>query len=99
MGSKEIKITDYEVENCKGNLNSLTSQWKSAPNVDSGVFQESSGCSEESLKSCMEVTGQVTASMDQLLASTLAFCTSMGIAFKDSDEQASKNIDSITANA
>lgn len=99
MGSKEIKITDYEVENCKGNLNSLASQWNSAPSVDTGIFLDSSGCSEESLKSCLEVTGQVTASMNQLLASTLAFCTNMGIAFKESDDQASKNIDSITANA
>lgn len=98
MGSKEIKITEYAVEDCKGNLNSLVSQWNGAPNVDTGTLQESSGSSQESLKSCLEITGQVTASMNQLLTSTLAFCTSMGIAFKESDEQASKNINSITGN-
>lgn len=99
MGSKEIKITEYEVENCEGNLNSLISQWEGAPKVDAGIFMESSGRSEESLKSALEVTAQVNTSMDQLLASTLAFCKNMGVTFKESDAAAGKNIDSITARA
>lgn len=99
MATGEIKITDYTMSDCKGNLKTLISEWEGAPKVSTDVFQQSSGHTATDLLGCLESTAQVTTSMNTLLSSTLAFFESVGAAFEETEQEATKNINSVTSYA
>lgn len=96
MANKEIQITQYELENCNGNLAELSSLWASVPKVSSSMVEKSKGKSADGIKDCLDSTKQVSSSLRALLDNSISFFTSLGIAFQESDETASQHIDTIT---
>ncbi len=96
MVSKEIQITEYELDNCNGNLAQLSSTWTSVPKGSSSTVAKSKGKSADSIRDSLDLTVQVSASLQALLDNSVSFFTSMGIAFQESDEAASQHIDTIT---
>lgn len=96
MGSKEIKITEYELENSDGNLRALASNWDAVPTVSKEAISVSQGNSPQALRECLEMTQQVDVAFKTLLESSVAFFESVGIAFQEADDSASQNINTIT---
>lgn len=95
MANKDIHITQYELENCNGNLTQLSANWSSVPKVSSSILTKSKGRSADSIKDCLDLTKQVSTSLNTLLDNSVSFFTAMGIAFQESDEAASQYIDTI----
>lgn len=94
MSNKEISITEFELEDCKGNLRTLQANWESVPAVPVAVMTTSRGNSPEAVKNCLEATAQVSDAFDDLLENSLTFFQSMGIAFQESDEKAAQSLSS-----
>lgn len=94
--SQEIKITDYELKECNGNLKTLSSTWMSVPEISDKTITKSKGYSADSVKSCLDVTMKMSNAMQQLLDNSVTFFESLGISFHDSDASAAQNIDSLT---
>lgn len=94
--AQEIKITDYELKECNGNLKSLSSMWTGVPKVSEKTINVSEGYSAEKVKSCLSMTKQVSNSMQQLLDNSVAFFEALGVSFYDSDTSAAQNIESLT---
>lgn len=93
---QEIKITDYELKKCNGNLKSLSSTWASVPIVAEKTISISKGYSAEDVQCCLGMTKQVSTSMQKLLDNSVAFFVALGISFQDSDISAAQNIESMT---
>lgn len=96
MSKQEISITEFELEDSKGHLAKLKFNWAKVPTISASVISESKGNSADKVKSHLESTNQVSDSFQVLLDNSLSFFSQMGIAFQESDEKASQNIDSIT---
>ncbi len=96
MASKEIQITEYELENCNGNLTKLSSIWTLTPQVSSCMVAKSKGKSADGIKDSLDLTKQLSKSLQALLDNSISFFASMGIAFQESDEAAAQHIDTIT---
>lgn len=94
--AQEIKITDYELKECNGNLKSLSSTWSGVPKVSENTISTSGGNSAEQVKSCLSMTKQISSSMQQLLDNSVAFFEALGVSFHDSDTSAAQNIESLT---
>lgn len=94
--AQEIKITDYELKECNGNLKSLSSTWAGVPKVSEKTISTSGGNSAEQVQSFLGMTKQVSSSMQQLLDNSVAFFEALGITFHDSDTSAAQNIESLT---
>ncbi len=96
MPSTEIKLVDYELKESQGNLKTLLTNWESVPDVPAKVINKSSGVSAIALKGCLNKTKKISNSMSLLLGNTFSFFEKAGVAFLESDSEASKNIDTIT---
>lgn len=94
--AQEIKITDYELKECNGNLKSLSSMWADVPKVSEKTISTSGGNSAERVQSCLSMTKQVSKSMQQLLDNSVTFFEVLGISFHDGDFSAAQNIESLT---
>mgnify|MGYP004563588673 CR=1 FL=1 len=94
--AQEIKITDYELEECNGNLKSLSSTWAAVPKVSGKTIGTSRGHSAEQLITCLNMTKQISKSMQQLLDNSVMFFEELGISFQDSDASAARNIETLT---
>ena len=94
--AQEIKITDYEVKECNGDLKSLSSMWAGVPTVSEKTISTSGGNSAERVQSCLGMTKQVSNSMQRLLDNSVAFFQALGISFHYSDTSAAQNIESLT---
>ena len=95
MGNGQITILEYTLEDCKGNLRSLQSNWGQVPAVPSSTITCSKGYSAEAVADTLKITGQVSMSFDRLLYNSVLFFEKMGVAFEESDQEAAKNINSI----
>ena len=96
MSNNEIRITQYELENCNGNLKQLFSAWFSVPKVSSSMVSISTGKSADVIKSSLDLTEEVSKSFQSLLYNSIHYFESIGIAFQESDEAALRSIDTIT---
>ena len=96
MSSTEIKLVDYELKESQGNLKTLLSNWESVPDAPTKIITKSSGVSAKALKDCLKETKKISNSMSLLLGNTCSFFEKAGVAFLESDSEASKNIDTIT---
>lgn len=96
MSKQEISITEFELQDSKGHLGSLKTNWEQVPTVPTSTLSVSKGQSADAVRDSLEATKQVSDSFHTLLDNSLNFFTQMGIAFQESDEKASQNIDSIT---
>lgn len=94
--AQEIKFTENELEQCNGNLKSLLSIWTSVTNVSANTINKSEGHSAEQVKDCLDMTTQVSNSMQLLLENSIEFFKELGISFLDSDELAAQKIDTLT---
>lgn len=96
MGNQEICITEFKLEESEGNLRTLQTNWGMVPVISESTIDTSKGKSAECVSSSLGVTTQVSNSFQTLLDNSIRFFEQLGISFKESDEAASKNIDSIT---
>lgn len=96
MADKEIKIAEYELADCEGNLKSIKSAWAAVPKISTEEIEESSGNSRNCIVDIIEVSDMIRASFDKMLDNTMSFFTELGIAFETADDEASKQINSIT---
>ena len=96
MSKNEICISEFELQNCNGNLRSLKTNWAHVPTVSSEVLSVSKGYSAEKMRSIIEETQQVSTCFRTLLDISLQLFTQIGIEFQESDRLAASNIDSIT---
>lgn len=95
MADKEIKIVDYELANCEGNLLTICSEWESTPRVSKDEVYYSEGRSANKLLEIIEVATMVQKSLENLLQNTLSFLVKTGVEFKTADEEGAQYIDSI----
>ncbi|MCD7804394.1 MAG: hypothetical protein LUH03_04470 [Oscillospiraceae bacterium] len=98
MSKAEICVAELELENCKGDLGTLRADWQQALAVSATTLTESKGKTADAVSDCINVTKQVTSSFQTLLDNTYDFFTQMGVVFRESDEEAARNIDTITGN-
>lgn len=96
MSNQEICITKFELQDSKGHLGNLRTNWTHVPTIPVETLSESKGASATAVQNSLKATTQVSASFQTLLDNSVEFFTRMGIAFQESDEAASQNIDSIT---
>ena len=96
MGDNEIKITEFQLIECNGNLKTLSRQWKNVPNLTGDIIKKSEGYSAEDVKLSLDATKQVSNELDTLLNNSILFFENLGISFKESDEAASKYIETIS---
>lgn len=95
MSNQEISIIGFQLEDCKGDLGGLKSNWMHVPTISSTVLEESKGSTVQMVVASLESTKQVKESFDSLLENSLDFFTKMGIAFQQNDEKAAQNINSL----
>ena len=98
MGSQEIKVVCSELEKCSKDLRNISSDWSDVQKISLKVIYKSEGRSVESVKSCLKKTRNVSASMEMLINNTIRFVDMAKLKFKEADEVASQNWDSIAEN-
>ena len=91
MNNKEITITKFKLDDCKGNLNSLAAEWKAIPTVSDNLLTISQGNSAKQVNGISDVTRQVTSSFSKLLDNSIGFFTSVGISFAEADSSAANS--------
>ena len=96
MSKQEISITEFELQDSKGHLGNLISNWAQVPTIPIETLIESKGHAAKSDHNSLEATTQVYNSFQMLLDNSMDFFTQLGVAFQESDETASRNINSIT---
>lgn len=94
--SEEISIVDFELQECNGSLSKLISNFGSAPKIDKNLLSESKGHSAKGFRSGLEASSQVSQSMQSLLDNSLRFFTQAGVSFQESDQEAARNVNTIT---
>lgn len=93
MAKEEIKIDEYEIENCRGNINLLQSEWEGLPKFPSKPLNTSSGYSAKQINDFSDATHQVSKSFSLLLSNSSTFFESVGVSFKETDEKAATSFE------
>lgn len=91
MAKDEIRIDEYEIENCKGNINLLKNEWENLPSFSISPSEKSSGYSAERINDCSDTAHRVSKSFSLLLSNSIAFFESVGVSFKETDEKAASS--------
>ena len=92
MGNSEININNYELKDSNGNMRSLASNWAATHKVDEGIIRKSKGNVPDSIKDCINASGQVFDSFNNLLNNSIRFFEKAGLIFADADQTAAKAI-------
>lgn len=95
MSGKEISIVEYELSDCNGNLRTLRGSWESMPSITEQLG-ESRGEAADEARDCVDAAAQVRAAMQTLLTDTISFFERTGITFRDADDEAAANADTLT---
>ena len=96
MSNNEICITEFELADSKGHLGQLKENWMQVPSVPESTLSQSQGASAKAVCASLQATTQISQSFQVLLDNTVEFFDKVGIAFHESDENAARNIDTIT---
>ena len=94
MAKKEINANTYNIEDSKGNLNSLNDSWNEYPQRSCCGMALSRGyCARANIEAEMQ-TYNAFGAMQKLLGNTLTTFNNMGIKLEESDLDAKNIIDS-----
>ena len=94
--AQEVKITKYVLEDCKGNMNVLVTEWAGVPRISETTILKSRGHTAKSVRDCLEMTKQIDNSMQQLLENSVEFLRQAGVSFQEADAAAAQNIENLT---
>lgn len=85
MSDKEIKISEYGVADCAGNINNLMTIWDAVPDI-TGAFNKSTGSAKFEANACLEETSTIKEKMSELLVASKSFLEKAGMTFEAADE-------------
>ena len=94
MADKEIKLSDYELDACGGNLKTLAAAWGSVPKIGCRI-KKSRGSSADSIRDLPEAVKECSAAVNRLLSNSVGFFAAVGVSFEESDRTAAQNIDTL----
>ena len=92
----EIKISEFELDDCSNDLLQLLALWNGVPTVPSDPFDESSGESAGSFSTSMDAAKQVYGSMKTMLDASVRFFKKANIQYQFSDQTSADQIDTLT---
>lgn len=91
---KVIVLTLPPLEDAKGNLKSLKSDWEGSSSV-SCRFDQSKGKATEYMKQIIALVPSITTDVSTLMGNSISFFESLGYSFKELDKKASDDIKKI----
>ena len=95
MGTNEITISEFQLEDCGKNIKKLEESWAAMPTLNCNIFARRSGYSVLAVERCLGNATAIPNSMQGLLVNTDAFLSNLRDSFARSDAKAAERIDQL----